>query len=281
VVLIAVGIGIGVATAGGNQTHRTMIVVAHQDDNLLFMLPDEFQDFSPGSAVETVYLTAGDAGRGSAFWHMRERAALAATAALAHAKDSWVQSRLPIDGHQITMDTLVGDRRVVSIFFRLPDGNENGLGWPTDANQSLEKLWKGQIPTIRSVDGTEDYSRSGLVSALLALMNRFQPKVIRTQDYDGYYGDSDHSDHITTAFLTRAAADRYRAPHTLLAYQGYPDERLPPNVSNGNLTRKFHVFVSYASKMGGTVCNSFRQCEASPLWRKLLRRQYLVASETS
>ena len=51
-----------------------MVVVAHQDDSLLFLSPDVLHDIQSGACVTTVYLTAGD-GSGAYLTreHRRER----------------------------------------------------------------------------------------------------------------------------------------------------------------------------------------------------------------
>lgn len=57
-----------------------MNVVAHQDDDLLFRSPDLLHDVQAHRCVRAVFVTAGDAGRDSAYWTGRETGARAAYA---------------------------------------------------------------------------------------------------------------------------------------------------------------------------------------------------------
>src|SRR4051812_48636820 len=58
---------------------RQVVVVAHQDDWQVFMVDRIGQSLSAGDSTTFIYLTAGDDGRDSAYWHTRERAALQST----------------------------------------------------------------------------------------------------------------------------------------------------------------------------------------------------------
>lgn len=49
-------------------------VVAHQDDDLLFLSPDLLHDVQANRCVRTVFVTAGDAGRDATYWGGREEA---------------------------------------------------------------------------------------------------------------------------------------------------------------------------------------------------------------
>jgi hypothetical protein len=50
------------AVAAVTCTQRSLDVVAHEDDDLLFMNPDIQHDIRAGVCVTTVFLTAGDDG---------------------------------------------------------------------------------------------------------------------------------------------------------------------------------------------------------------------------
>ena len=71
-----------------------------------------------------------------------------------------------IAGRNVTMRALVGRSNVSIAFLRLPDGFPSGSGSSTYSGQSLSKLWTGSIQSIRAVDGSETYTRTGLISTL-------------------------------------------------------------------------------------------------------------------
>jgi hypothetical protein len=176
--------------------------------------------------------------------------------------------------------TLVGMPTVSVVFMRLPDGNFDGSGFPSNNNESLQDLWTGTIPTIAAVDGTSSYSKSSLTGTLTNLMRIFSPTQIRTQDYIGTYGNGDHSDHYTVAYLTVAAHQQYATAHTLTGYLDYPaNEQQPANVSGTDLTSKQNAFFTYAAYDNGITCTNQTTCAGTDygLW---LQRQYTVAAYT-
>ena len=100
---------------------------------------------------------------------------------------------------------------------------------------------------LYTVDDSSIYTRDQLVSTLLALMNSYQPTSINTLDYTGVYGDGDHSDHLTIAYLVLAAQEQYTTPHGFAGYQGYEIHSRTANVSGQDLTQKSNAFFAYAA----------------------------------
>ena len=105
-----------------------MQIVAHEDDDLLFLSPDLLHDVQSGRCVRTVVVTAGDAARGTAYWQARESGSRAAYARMAGVPDVWTTTDAGVAGHPIPLLTLAGDPRVSLAFMRLPDGNRRGTG---------------------------------------------------------------------------------------------------------------------------------------------------------
>ena len=68
--LLAVCLCIGTSLA--NAAQRDMNIVAHQDDDILFMNPDIAHAIQGNHSILTVFLTAGDAGIGPAYMVTRE-----------------------------------------------------------------------------------------------------------------------------------------------------------------------------------------------------------------
>src|SRR5882757_7338193 len=56
----------------------TFNVVAHEDDDILFLSPDLLHAVQAGRCVRTVFVTAGDAGAGPGYWQDREAGSKAA-----------------------------------------------------------------------------------------------------------------------------------------------------------------------------------------------------------
>ncbi len=263
----------------------TLNVVAHEDDDLLFLSPDLLHDIQNNRCVDTVYTTAGDAGDVASYWQGREDGVEAAYAAMAGVPDSWTPSTLSVTDsdhvlHSISMETLAGDTNVSLIFLRLPDGSDNGNGFASDNYESLKKLWTGNSSTrIHPVDGSSPsgYSKAGLTSTLTALMNQFQPDIIRTQDYvnTGVIGSNDdHSDHQATGLFTYTAQQTYATTHTIIAYLDYDSQNYPQNVYGADLTAKQNAFYQYGADDSHVDCYSSTNCDAT--YAAWLKNQYTV-----
>ena len=163
-------------------------------------------------------------------------------------------------------------------FLRLPDGNLDGSGFASTGYESLEKLWRDSISTIDTIDGSSSYTKAALISTLAGLMSSFQPDQVNTQDYVGSYGDGDHSDHHTTAYLVQVALQEYATPYSFTGYEDYSTSSRAANVTGNDLTIKQNAFYTYG-QYDVNVCNSAASCAGSDyeLW---LQRQYTVGSGT-
>jgi LmbE family N-acetylglucosaminyl deacetylase len=251
-------------------TGTTLNIVAHEDDDLLFLSPDLLHAVQSGHNVRTIFLTAGDGGARADYWEDREAGVKAAYAQMCGTANSWTQTDAGIAEHPIPVFTLSAYLSVSLAFMRLPDGNANGSGFPSTNHEALQKLWTGKISTINAIDGSSSYSKAALINTLTSLMSSFQPDQINTQDYIGTYGDGDHSDHHTVAYIVRAAAQQYTHPYRLTGYEDYNTSFLPANVTGADLVAKQNAFYTYAQ-------NDILVCKCtSPCYTQWLQRQYTV-----
>ncbi len=266
-----------VPSASAAPCSRTaMYIVAHEDDDLLFQSPNLLHDVQGGACVTTVYVSAGDDGYPDS-WPRRETGVNAAYANMAGVANTWSTGTTTAAGHQIVTYTLQGAPNVKHLFLRLPDGNFDGSGFPSNNNESLLKLWQNTISSIHPVDGSPAYTKKGLTDTLLALMTAIQPQTINVQDYTASLAASsnDHSDHYVTAYFARAAHQSYTTPHTFTGYVGYDTQYMPQNVSGADLTAKVNAFNAYSQYTD--ACNPSCAGTQYDAW---LRRQYVAASET-
>jgi LmbE family N-acetylglucosaminyl deacetylase len=242
----------GTATSG--PCARSLNVVAHQDDDLLFINPAVSDDIASGRCVVTVFITAGDAGRRAAYWRGREMGAMAAYAAMADVPNEWFEDTMLVAGHRVARLSLM-HTKIVLLFLRLPDAKGN----PVRPGESLQGLWRGQIRTIGALDSAERYTRTGLIHTLTSLMDAYQPDEIRTLDYEGSYGDGDHADHHTAGYLTYEAQRNYRSAHRISGYLGYPAEQRAENLAEDVRDRKLDYFLAYAP-FDPKVCQVATDC---------------------
>jgi LmbE family N-acetylglucosaminyl deacetylase len=258
-----------------------MNVVAHQDDDLLFMNPDLLHDIKAGHCVRTVYVTAGDAGAGRFYWLSREQGSEAAYSNMIGAKDLWIQRIVRLANNEfVTVANPRDNSKVSLVFMHLPDGNVKGDGFSASHNESLERLEAKKISLLHAVDGQSVYSSTQLTSAISSLMSVYQPAEIRTQANFVSHTYPDHSDHMAVGRYTQLAYAQYEKQQyeglvtiPLQFYIGYPVHQLAANVSGADLQAKESAFLAYAG-FDGDVCRTAQQCRQTPTYNAYLTRQY-------
>src|SRR6478609_3585706 len=156
--------------------NSSMNVVAHEDDDILFMAPATYTDVAAGRCLTTVYLTAGDDGQAPSYWHGREDGAMAAYAKMAGVRNSWTTTRLETAPGQTAVTRTLNGTDVRLIFLRLPAGSPGGRA--VHHYECLSKLHAGTIKVLHAVDGTATYTSASLRATLTGFMTKFQPSVV-------------------------------------------------------------------------------------------------------
>lgn len=270
---------------------KRMNIVAHQDDDLIFQSPDLLEAIAAGACVRTVYVTAGDAGLGEAYWREREEGSRAAYAVMGGVANSWTKSEATVAGHTLHIATLTGKPTVSQVYMRLPNGGSSGAGYAATGFKSLPRLWRSHNPEpasltpiseLSALDGSATYTYEGLLATLEGLIAEFEPEVISTQDFTHEFGTGDHADHITVAKLTRIAANSWTAEHELRSYMDYESKNFSVNVFEPQLAKKLSAYYAYAAHDSNEACASQLKCEEpfySDYWAWLKRQ--IVVSDTS
>jgi len=258
-----------------------MNIVAHQDDDLLFMNPDLLHEINAGDCVRSVYITAGDAGSSRSYWLSREQGSEAAYGSMIGFKGIWVQRVVELSNHEfISVANPQGNSKVSLIFFRLPDGNLKGEGFISTHFESLAKLEASKISVMNAIDGQSNYTLSQLSAALTSLMHLYQPAEIHTQSNFVSKTFPDHSDHMAVGRLVQQSYRQYELQQynnevtiPLKFYTGYPIHGFPANVSGSDLITKEAAFLAYA-KFDDDVCHTAAQCIQNPTYGAYLTREY-------
>ncbi len=258
-----------------------MHIVAHQDDDLLFMNPDVLHGIKTGHCISSVYLTAGDAGAAARYWLAREQGSEAAYSQMLGTKAVWIQHIARLPGGQLVMVANPSDnRRITLIFMRLPDGNLQGEGFGVSNHESLASLEAGSLTRIETVDHKSNYDANQLTAGLAALMHLYKPAEIRTQSNYASVLYPDHSDHSATGYFASLAHKQYEAEQyggnltvPIKFYIGYPIRQFVPNVSGRDLMAKENAFLAYAV-FDDSVCRSIKQCRTIPTYGNYLDKQY-------
>lgn len=254
-------------------------IVAHEDDDILFMNPDIQKDISAGRCVTTVYLTVGDYGRGWQITKFREDGAKAAYAHMAGVPDNWTEDNRQINSRSLVAFSLDGKPNINLIFLRLPNTGGSVKGWPFYGYQSLAELYDHQINKINPVDGAPGYTLNQLVSTLRKLIGEFRPEIIRVQDYKAQLDGSDHSDHIFTAKIALMANRGFSYAHTVIGYYDYQTSQFPANLSAVQIEAKQNIWLAYAP-FDPSACQSIDKCKKNT-YGAWLKRQYIAGVLTS
>ena len=256
-VLLTAGMIAGGAMAQSNQT--MIYVSAHCDDWQLFMGNEVFKDISSNKDVVIIYLSAGDGGLrtgGSGtvpFYRARELATLASIRVPAFlstrstAGDGWFTRTFnarPIYTNK--------ERNVTSYYLRLPDGNPGGGGYSINNNQSLGRLYAGDITTIRAIDNSATYTSWANLRATLQAIYRYHvpanmPFTVSTHEPDWPTNDGSHSDHIHGSRLALEAGQNLGA--TMRVWLDYIVNTMPANVSRDDFMHKCSMHGALASTL--------------------------------
>ena len=257
-----------------------MNIVAHEDDDLLFMNPDTQRDITASNCIRTVYLTAGDAGSNQFYWLSRQKGVQVAYSYMnGTPNDVWIDRIVEIsDGKFVTISNPRGNSKISLIFMHLPDGNLFGQGFKNSGFESLQKLLTGKIARIHTVDNQSTYGLSSLGETLTTLMQSYKINELRTLADYTIKNFQDHSDHLmadsiaTTAFSSFSQVGNHSA--TIAHYIGYPIRSMPDNVFDQDLRTKQNTFYLY-SESTGAECVSEIQCAKIKTYSSYLKHQYL------
>lgn len=251
-VVAAPSMGEGLVKQVSNPSVVDVVVVAHADDGQVFMGDAIVDRVRAGHRLVFIYLTAGDHGRDSVYWQLRENAALqSARIALslpASARASC--DNVHLDTHSIGRCRL---GPTVSYFLRLPDGNRNGAGFARNHFESLRKLRAKQL-SVHAIDGTGTYRTWQDLTTTVTRLVRTNAGdtspgevVLHTTDPSVRTNPHDHYDHRMAGKLTenllRATqwAGRY--------YVGYAVATRSPNRTTRQQQEKLEVFEAYDQEM--------------------------------
>ncbi|PLB45997.1 hypothetical protein P170DRAFT_414784 [Aspergillus steynii IBT 23096] len=261
--------------ATAQQTLKTLNIVAHQDDDLLFLSPDLLHNVHGGAGLRTIFLTAGDAGNDWAYWNGRQAGSLAAYAQMAGVANEWTESDSGAPDTDIPVYTLNGRSDISLAFLQLPDGGLDGTGWESTHHVSLLQLWNGDLESIETLTGSTSYTKDKLLSTLAWLIEDFDPLRINTMDYVNDVNiDFDHPDHSVTGFFADNAERQSTSSAELVGYLGYSTKDRTPNVGGDDLQQKQDTFFFYAGYDPGT-CNSVQTCSGRPEL-EWLSRSYIL-----
>ncbi|RLK62353.1 PIG-L family deacetylase [Actinokineospora cianjurensis] len=268
------------AAKAAGPTPVVVSVVAHQDDDILFIDPDLRNTIRAGRAVTNIFVTAGEAWLApgdpgdlpdasgcrdhelvrEAYAYCRQRGAMAAWANMAGVADTWSADRVTIPttagNVRVERRTLVPRPTVQLLFLNLPENADSNPDVAGPDGASLVHLWQNDRTAMTLVpwgntNQRYTYDHARLTQVLSGLFTRLRATVIRTQDPhpDPRY-QGDHDDHVMTARFATEAAEIYNATQPsaqLYHYRDYNISDAPTNLPGPLRADKGATFSAYAA----------------------------------
>jgi LmbE family N-acetylglucosaminyl deacetylase len=221
----------------------TLSLVAHPDDDLLFLNPDIASDIQADRATWIAYLTAGnlDPGPdGMEYADQRIEGLRAAYARAAKVADDWDFELITLpNGRQLSSNFLVEKPTVhlVFTFINAANGDDNG---------DLFRMWNDEDFTATPIDERPSYTRASFIAMLKGLIAHVQPGFLRTTDPIGFE-IGDHIDHTYAAKFTAAANlnGSGKMVKRMDTYFGYAAANFPPNFSGYWAGEKLAMWQAY------------------------------------
>jgi LmbE family N-acetylglucosaminyl deacetylase len=247
-----------------------LMIVAHPDDDMIFMQPQLANALARGS-VTTVYVLSGDPVHGLDRAQQRFSAVMTAYAHAARARE-WDCGYLNVAGFAVHHCRL-RDRAVSMIGLDLPDG-----GRYEAREESLLHLVENSVsslPGLGPLGGR--VTRDGLVAVLAELVVATSPRELHTLDIAATHGD-DHPGHLAAASFALWGAASANFAGTMISHRGYNVAGEAVNLSDEDYAVAKPMMGRYAACFDGCArCGT--ECvtldESHDTW---LRRQYSTSS---
>ncbi|KEP76387.1 hypothetical protein HR12_00080 [Microbacterium sp. SUBG005] len=255
----------------------TVAVWAHADDDIIFANPHLSEVIASGATLRTIFVTAGDAGRGLAYAQQREAGIRAAYDAMRGSTAVWRTSEITLlSGARVTRFVPSDDPRLSITVLRLPDGNLSAKGFPSTGDAGLTQLINGIVPALAPIDGGPTLDAARLSDTVAELIHAGRPDRITTNiPHESAFARGDHPDHSCVGSLVRAVAPSAGVPAEAVTYYiGYPSKRQPVNVIGAPLDAKVGVYQVYAAQDPVVTCDDATACLAQPGFGQWLRRSY-------
>ncbi|WP_295824835.1 PIG-L family deacetylase [uncultured Microbacterium sp.] len=267
--------------AQGCEGSSTLLTIwAHPDDDIIFANPTISDAIAAGRCVRTVFVTAGDAGKGLDYVAARELGILRAYNAMRGKDGEWDATELTLDtGMQVRRLVPKDDPRLSVLYLRLPDGNLTGEGFDATAHATLSKLYDGAMGTLSPVDGGPAVTRDQLIASVRELASAFHPEGTLTHIPRGSaFAPGDHPDHSAVGTLIRDSLTSDAAVGPGIRYfVGYPSENLPANLEGAVLDTKVDTYRIYTQQDQVIRCADRSACLKTRKFGQWLQRSYAKA----
>ncbi|MDR5780066.1 FG-GAP-like repeat-containing protein [Caballeronia sp. LZ065] len=228
-------------------------VVAHLDDDLLFVNPGISDKLKAGWCVTVVHLIGGSNDAKFDYVVLRETGTQLAYARMAGVADEWDESTVMFAGKPVHQIVLKPQPKVKLLELRLPGGHVRGGKVP------LGLLWdRGETLTTHPMNadgsGATRYDRASLSATLREILSPATDIYTLNPDTVAFM---EHPDHIYAARITRAVAQSLKRSVPISYHITYPTGGLPKNLSADEIQTKRDVVGSYFAIDGNEAGHVF------------------------
>lgn len=271
--LLALAVLPTAARAADCKAGTLVTVVAHLDDDLLFVDPAISERLDAGWCITTVHLIGGANGARLPYVLTREQASRLAYARMAGVPDAWNESSVEIAGKLVHEMVLKAKPQVRLLELRLPGGGVRG------GREPLGLLWEQRAtlstyPINADGSGRMKYDRESLSATLKAILA--QATLIYTLNPDTV-PFVEHPDHILAARITRHVAQTLGNSVPIVYHVTYPTGGWPGNLPAAEVQRKRDIVASYFSVDGSESSHVFGEFQWDGNW---IARRYAFADRS-
>jgi LmbE family N-acetylglucosaminyl deacetylase len=251
-------------------------VVAHLDDDLLFVNPGISDRLRAGWCIVTVHVIGGADNSKFDYVLTRERGARQAYARMAGVPDQWTESTVSIAGHPVRRMVLNAAPHVTLLEMRLPGGRVRGGRVPIGLVWDEGETMASYPLNADGSGGVARYDRAGLIATLGAILSRATLIYTLNPDTVPFL---EHPDHIYCARITREAAREANVKAPISYHLTYVTGALPMNVPAEKTQRKRDEVASYfaVDNGGGSTAQVFGEYEWNGDW---VARRYAFDATT-
>jgi hypothetical protein len=252
-----------------------LVIVAHEDDDLLFFQPELHELVSNHAPLTVLYVTAGDAEQGVDYADSRLFAEQNAYSLVSGVGD-WTCGWTWIAQHP-AWHCRLPDANVSLISLAYPDG-----GIPGNFPESLLHLWQGDITKATTVSrAPSSYDQHQLIATVASVIEQTQPTKIRTLDIAATHG-ADNSDHLIVGALAVIAAASAHANAQIVSYRGYnmlsePVNHIDPVYDRVSLGMRAYEACQTGCAACGDACSTIQDAH----YNAWAHRHYAIASRAA
>lgn len=222
---------------------HTLSMVAHPDDDLIFLNPDILSDIRAGHRVWVAYLTAGNLEPGPAgmdYADKRIQGVRAAYAKSANVVNDWSYQAISVGGRTLATNYLKAAPQVRLVFTYV----HAAAG--ADQVGDLARMWADPSFVAAPIDGRPSYTKDQFASMLRALADHVAPDFLRGHDPQGQQcGDNVDHDRAGKFTCLSNLDPTGRMVRRLDSYFGYVGRSWVENVSAYWAAEKLAVWRTY------------------------------------